>query len=1013
MVPPSALVRTLTAALLLLGAWAPARAQEPEIFVQLGYKTDSDFNGGRKLVFSPDGSLLASVTGDSNIRVWATETGRELATLTGHAGAVKSLAFLPDSRRLVSGGEDRTVKLWDLETGRLVRTFWGHQEEVRALAASPDGALLASIENKALRLWNLETGGLAAVVPAPADPGGASGHVRPLRSVACSPDSAKVLMANLSGELFVVGVQERRIVATLRGADTGVYSMQDFLGTEPDGKLTLGGASALIHLDLARLAVVAQKFPLFMYMEHLSANGDLSVGRTLGDQTLHVFDAAGKERSAIVLRDNVVQTAYSPVRSQVAVSALGDHLDLYDLATGKVVKDFGAPIAQTRGSSFSPDGRHLSLNVHVDLVAGRPGSADTWVQRWDLGQAALVKFYNFTEFPMPPAGLFDAREPEAQKRHLEMFREHQRFTSASDYYSPYDEASRCFYVVSADPPSAFEGTTYVTIQRVDATDANDFTARNSANRSRWKTVHRFKAHAQNITTFAVTYAHGLIATGSEDKTINLFSYRDRTLLRTLRGHLGPITHLTFSPDGTRLASESSDLTTRLWDVASGRELARFMRFSDGEWIIITPQGYYNASANGDQHLNVRSGTGVFGIDNYRETFFRPDLVKTVLAGGTLEGYLTLAEVKPAPRISIVQTPSVATAQDFKVTLKLEERGGGLGDVRLFLNGSAVLLDTGRDGNQGGARAVKITHREEPGVTYRTYQVKLAAGVNTLRAAAFNADNSMQGNGATHQVAATFTSSGPRTLHALVIGIQEFRNPRLRLKYSVADADLFAQTLRNGASGLFSQVRITTLTTREATTRGGIVKALRTFQAINPDDVFILYLASHGTVDEGEYYLITSNVGALSTQRLKDDALPQGLLRELVANIPATKKLIVVDTCNAGQLGQAMQTSLLTRGMSEETAMKVLSRAVGSTILSASTSVQEALEGYQGHGLFTWVLTQGMLGKADKGRTGVVQTMELAAYVEVEVPELAERIFRRAQFPTASISGHGFPVGTVK
>lgn len=74
-------------------------------------------------------------------------------------------------------------------------------------------------------------------------------------------------------------------------------------------------------------------------------------------------------------------------------------------------------------------------------------------------------------------------------------------------------------------------------------------------------------------------------------------------------------------------------------------------------------------------------------------------------------------------------------------------------------------------------------------------------------------------------------------------------------------------------------------------------------------------------------MITSNVGALSTQRLKSDALSQVQLKELVANIPSTKKLIVIDTCNAAALGDAIQAAMLTRGMSEDTAMKVLSRAV--------------------------------------------------------------------------------------
>jgi hypothetical protein len=53
----------------------------------------------------------------------------------------------------------------------------------------------------------------------------------------------------------------------------------------------------------------------------------------------------------------------------------------------------------------------------------------------------------------------------------------------------------------------------------------------------------------------------------------------------------------------------------------------------------------------------------------------------------------------------------------------------------------------------------------------------------------------------------------------------------------------------------------------------------------------------------------------------------------------TKKLIIIDTCNARALGEAIQVAMLTRGMCEDTAMKILSRAVGSTIISASTSIQ--------------------------------------------------------------------------
>ena len=185
------------------------------------------------------------------------------------------------------------------------------------------------------------------------------------------------------------------------------------------------------------------------------------------------------------------------------------------------------------------------------------------------------------------------------------------------------------------------------------------------------------------------------------------------------------------------------------------------------------------------------------------------------------------------------------------------------------------------------------------------------------------------------------------------------------------------------------------------------------KSINPDDLFVFYVASHGTVDEGEYFLITSNVGSTRTEKLKTDAVSQTTIKELISNIPTTKKLIVLDTCNAGAMGDAIQVAMLTRGMSEDTAMKILSRAMGSTILSASTSFQEAVEGYKGHGLFTYVIAEGLNGKADKGKTGYIKTTDLADYVDNEVPVLAEKVFKKAQYPTISISGQAFPIGKIK
>ncbi|ADR18762.1 caspase family protein [Calditerrivibrio nitroreducens] len=506
-----------------------------------------------------------------------------------------------------------------------------------------------------------------------------------------------------------------------------------------------------------------------------------------------------------------------------------------------------------------------------------------------------------------------------------------------------------------------------------------------------------------ITSFSVSQDGKRLLSGIGNSIV-LWDIERGEKIKTFLGHQGTIGYLGFSDYNKYIVSSSPDGTTRLWDIATGKEIAQFIAFTDGEWIVITPEGYYNASPNGEKHLNVRIGNNVYGIENYREAFYRPDLVKLALAGKSLHGYRTLADAGTPPVVEIIDTPSKTDKDEIKVTLKLTDTGSGIGDIKLYLNDTAVLVDS--------TRGIKVTPKAGEKSIFKTYTVKLLNGENIIKAVAFNGDNTMQSNPAVQKVIASISIKKP-SMYAVVIGINEYKNPKLTLKYAVADAKLFAETISQIAKPLFEKVEVNLLTTKEETTKENIKKILEGYKNLNPEDVFVFYVASHGTVDEGEYFLITSNVGSLSTFRLKEDALTQAELKELIANVPSTKKFIVIDTCNAGKLGEALQMAMLTRGMSEETAVKILSKAVGSTIISASTSLQEALEGYQGHGLFTYALVEGLKGKADTDRDGFIKTLELASYVDSEVPSLAEKIFKKAQYPTATPTGQSFPVGKVR
>jgi len=78
------------------------------------------------------------------------------------------------------------------------------------------------------------------------------------------------------------------------------------------------------------------------------------------------------------------------------------------------------------------------------------------------------------------------------------------------------------------------------------------------------------------------------------------------------GHTNTVTSVAISPYGKYIVS-GGDGTVRLWDLSSGKEIAQIIGFSDGEWVVVTSEGYYTTSPNGDKALNVSIGTSVYGI----------------------------------------------------------------------------------------------------------------------------------------------------------------------------------------------------------------------------------------------------------------------------------------------------------------------------------------------------------------------------------------------------------------
>ena len=74
------------------------------------------------LAISPDGARLAVGAEAGDVRIYETETGKLVASCSGHHGGIFALQFTTDSASLATGGFDGTIRVYDM-TGKLARSI--------------------------------------------------------------------------------------------------------------------------------------------------------------------------------------------------------------------------------------------------------------------------------------------------------------------------------------------------------------------------------------------------------------------------------------------------------------------------------------------------------------------------------------------------------------------------------------------------------------------------------------------------------------------------------------------------------------------------------------------------------------------------------------------------------------------------------------------------------------------------------------------------------------------------
>ena len=337
--------------------------------------------------------------------------------------------------------------------------------------------------------------------------------------------------------------------------------------------------------------------------------------------------------------------------------------------------------------------------------------------------------------------------------------------------------------------------------------------------------------------------------GASDGYIKVWDLSAGVEVRSIEAHSGTnrVWSLALSPNG-KLILSGGDASTRLWDFSTAEELATMVSFENGEWVVITSKGYYNSSEKGAQYLNVKFEGKDYTIDQFYDVFYRPDIVAAKLRGEDISGLVTItmqdAIKSPPPVVEFTSRLRDTDQPRVKVCYQVKSTGGGIGEVRLFHNGKLIESDGFYKEVAWGSsektqlakldsrtiyedmRSVKIKEKTEPvHITTKTKgdacndckEIDAVSGENEISITAFNKDNTVQSYMKTVSFNSKLKQEEPH-LYILAIGIDQYKDTDVNLKYAVKDAKDLEEKLKTQSATLYKpqNIHYELLTDKEAT-----------------------------------------------------------------------------------------------------------------------------------------------------------------------------------------------------
>ena len=610
---------------------------------------DSHENVVGCLAFDRTGRVLASASGGPNPKIilWNVPGFQRRAVLQGHTDGVRALAFSPDGSRLASGGADGSLRIWDVAQGVPIEALPAIENPpnpINTLAYSPNGQLIATGREAPGRIDLYQAANLAAPPTGLPIQDGRG----PIEYLAFHPDAQKGQLAvSIKSDASQIpdamrmgcdveiwdlpanALQNRRRVAGL------VYS----LAFSPDGRRLAyaGGLSQAIEIldpnvpeQPPRIIQGAGTTPFDL---RFTKNSKVLAF------TRETFDLANPPLNYIGF-DLEKREPQSPPRAELPHGAITEYQG-WTLQRGNSPLDLVAVHTNGQSRTFTID-RRLERNAWsytiIPIAKDHPHPAvaigtESGVAVFNLDTGARTHFYAGHSSPvvsLAPSG--DARwlASSSFDQTILLYRLEgcdERSPLGAEFHTSPDGV----WTVASVVPRSFAAGMGMTpgdilVQIGIAGGAEG------------------AKYFNNSTEFDTFF--GLLP----NREPSLYTIGIKLRRTTLIPSIGPLTVETVMP------------TTR----RNNPSLALFLGL-DREWVLWTPQGYYDTSIEGDArflgwHINppFRSSrpTDFVPISTFADTMNRRDILDRLWSTGLLDTRLNA----PAP-VAASRPPSIQAIED--------------------------------------------------------------------------------------------------------------------------------------------------------------------------------------------------------------------------------------------------------------------------------------------------------------------------------------------------------------